>query len=129
MVILRGGKFTEFDKPRVSLAPSPELCFRAIYPNISKLLEDGSEPWVTLQVYEVVKYNPKTLLTPTELIDNRWVHDANITLEHASLTPVQIKHVGVIEIRNTSDDIGLYYQPYNDTIKPIYHSPKEVIQK
>lgn len=110
--------------PRFSTSPTPELCFRAIYPNISQLLEERNEKEIKFYLYEVV--TGKVKYTPLDLIANRHVYDAHVTLEHVFTTPVFIKRVGKVTFKNTSDDEGLYYLPFTED-KERYHSPKNVV--
>ncbi|AFI55331.1 hypothetical protein TSMG0048 [Halocynthia phage JM-2012] len=123
----KDGKFSEPLIPRVSMSPSPELCFRAIYANINNLLEDSDEPEITFTLYRAKKYNSKKLHTPDELISKGWVHDAHITLEHFSTDDVELEVIEQITFKNTSDDIGLFYQPFTKGDN-LYHSPLSIIK-
>lgn len=120
------GDYPEPNIPRVSLSPSPELCFRAIYPNISKLLEEDKPENISFTLYRAIKVKPRDLHYPKELIAENWIHDANITLEHFVTKPVTLSKVGKVTFQNTSNDSGLMYQPFLKG-KPRYHSPLEII--
>lgn len=108
---------------RAPLYPSPELNFRAIYPNIAHLFDGQSS--LTFTVYKVKKYNKRKLQTPNELISKKLVRDAHITLEYGTSDTVELEKVGKVVIENTSNDEGLFYNPYleEDTR---YHSPKVI---
>lgn len=118
------GEYPETLPARFSASPSPELCFRAVYPNISQLLERSNEKEITFTLYEVK--TGKVKYTPLDLIVNSHVHDAHVTLEHVFTAPVFIKKVGKITFKNTSNDEGLYYLPFARD-KERYHSPKNII--
>lgn len=122
------GKYPEPEIPRVSFSPSPELCFRAIYANISGLFEGKiAYPYMKFTVYEV-EVNKRDVIGPLQLIEDRLVHDAHITLEHYSVKPVRFKKVGSMLVNNTSGDKGLHYMPFVKE-EARYHSPFSISAK
>lgn len=127
VVLENGVRITEPSVPRVSFSPSPELCFRAIYPNISHLLEESDEKEITLYLYKLVSYPHNVMTYPDQMVKSHLVHDAHITLEHYVTAKCGIVPVGRITFNNTSDDEGLYYLPFADERnKPRFHSPKVI---
>lgn len=114
--------------PRVSFSPSVELCFRAVYPNISHLLEGTDENEITFTVYKALPTRSNKPMTPLELHEQRWIHDAFITQEHVFVKDIGIKKMGKVTFMNTSDDEGLRYLPFNED-EPLYHSPLNIITK
>lgn len=114
------GDYPEPPTSRISFSPSVELCFRAVYPNISHLLENSKEPNITFSVY--VFYDKPIKLKPVDVED---VHDAGITLERITRVPTRIKKLGKVTIKNTSDDKGLFYLPKAYDASR-YHSPLEI---
>lgn len=112
--------------PRFCTAPSVELCLRAIYPVISHLLEEENEPEITFSIYKVI--SGKVDYYPADLVENEYLHDGHVTLEHVFLTPVFIKKIGKVTFENTSDDHGLWYSPYMRGEKH-YNSPRHIVAK
>lgn len=113
--------------PRVSFSPSVEFCFRAVYPNISHLLEGTDRKDITFTVYKALPTRSNKPMTPLELHEQRWIHDAFITQEHVFLRDIGIKKIGTVTFLNTSDDKGLHYLPFNEGDVE-YHSPLNVIK-
>lgn len=121
-----GGEFSEPNIPRVSLGCSPELCFRSIYPNIKHLLEGVNEDKITFTLYKADRFDLRKLRTPSELVENNWVHDAHVTLEHFVEGDVKLKKLSKVTFKNTSPGPKLKYQPFlSGEVRD--HSPKSII--
>jgi hypothetical protein len=120
-------KYSEPEVPRVSFSPTIEKCFQAIYPNVSKYFEEENYPYMTFYVYQAQLTSSNDVMTPQELIQKRWVHDAHMTEEHIVLNPVRIKLIGKWDVLNTSKSPDLMYRPFNDPKEPMkYLAPKQI---
>ena len=121
-------KLSEPDIPRISVAPSIEDCFRAIYPNVSKYFETEKYPWMEFFVYSPLYMEKKRTLNWEDLIEKNYVHDAHVTKESWILDPVKMILVMKVKIMNTErKNNELLYRPFNDKNQELrYHSPKEI---
>lgn len=125
-VVLSDDQFTEPDWPRISVSISVEGAFRAIYPNVSHYFEEEKYPYMDFFVYSPKGKNIG-IMTPKELQDGKYVHDAHITQEHVILEKVEMVQLDKVRIYNTSKDNGLQYRPFNDpALEERYHSPKKI---
>jgi hypothetical protein len=121
---------SEPDTPRISLSPSIEGCFKAIYPNVSKYFEIENYPYMEFYVYTPLLTGKERIWPPSYLTTNRLVHDAHETNEHCILTPVYMKLIKKIRIFNTNKSPDLFYHPFNDKNIPLkYLCPKVIIIK
>ena len=119
--------FSEFQGARVSMAPSPGLCYRGVYPNVFELFKGSKVKRIKLWIYKIKNPNYNKIITPTELINKRLVHDAHITLEYISEVPVNIELIGSMTVKNTEEGPKLRYRPFNDDSIRIWdHSPKSI---
>lgn len=116
-------QYPEPDIPRISLSPSIEDCFRAIYPNVSKYFEEKLYPSMDFYVYEPILTGNEIILTPDMLTDKGHVHDAHMTREHCIINPTYLKCSGQVRIFNTNDSPNIYYRPFNKWNKPRYLAP------
>lgn len=118
---------SEPDIPRISCAPTLKQCFQAIYPNISKYFEEKNYPHMTFYVYQPELTGNERVLTPDDLIEKHYVHDAHLTGEYCILDPVYMKKTMEIKIANTNDSEFMYYHPFNDqTSEKQGFAPKDV---
>lgn len=120
--------FSEPDIPRISVAPSIENCFRAIYPNISENFEINKLPYMDFFVYHPLEIIKKKTLNWEELTKRKYVHDAHVTKETWIIEPVKMILISKIRIFNTDKPNNeLFYRPFDDEKqKSLYHSPKNI---
>jgi len=119
--------YLEPSMPRISLGPTVELCFLAIYPNVSKYFEEHDYPYLQFHVYRPVITGKTVVVTHEELTARRLVHDAHVTKECVITTPTKMVHDRVVKVMNTNKSKDLYYRPFNDTQYPRkYLGPKSI---
>lgn len=107
-------EYPEPDLPRISLSPTIEQCFQAIYPNVKQFFEEKHFPYMEFYVYTPKLRGTERILTPKELTDKRYVHDAHMTDEYCILDPVYMQLHSKIRILNTEKSKMLYYNPFGD---------------
>jgi hypothetical protein len=112
------GTFTEKILPRISVGPTIEDCFRAIYPNVSKNFEEEKLPYIDFHVYQPIFNGMERILLPSTLTDFQLVHDAHVTHEHCILDPVYMRHVSIVRINNTNKSPDMNYNPFGDIQNP-----------
>ena len=118
--------YPEPDWVRISVSSSVVGAFRAIYPNIYHYFEEEDYPYLDFYVYSP-SGNSVGMMTPKELTDGRYVHDAHVTDEHVLLENIKMTLMGKIRVYNTVRDGDLMYRPFNDSkLKERFHSPKDV---
>lgn len=120
-------ELSEPDIPRISLSPTIEECFKAIYPNVSKYFEIENYPYMEFYVYSPVLTGKERIWTPSYLTNNRLVHDAHETNEHCILVPTYMRLVKKVKILNTNRSEDLMYYPFNDkNLEQKYLCPKTI---
>ncbi len=123
-------ELSEPDIPRISLSPTIEECFKAIYPNVSKYFKIENYPYMEFYVYSPVLTGKERIWTPSYLTSNKLVHDAHETNEYCILVPTYMKLVKKVKILNTKHSPDQFYHPFNDKSIPLkYLCPKIIIVK
>lgn len=114
-VVLKHDDFlAEPDEPRISVSPTIEKCFQAIYANIKHYFLDKKYPYMDMYVYMPELTKSSKVVTPQELTKQRKVWDAFYTEEHWITTPTKMKVVAKIRVANTSDSGCIEIYPFND---------------
>jgi hypothetical protein len=122
-----GGQHSEPDLPRVSLAPTVEDCFRAIYPNVAHYFEHHKYPHMDFHVYRPVFQGSETVVTPQELTRSRMVHDAHMTSEYCVLSRLRMRHAGRVRVFSTNCSPFLSHHPFADRLRDsISFAPRDV---
>lgn len=102
--------------PRISVSPTIQQCFWAIYPNISQFFEVKRYPYIVMYVYR-----PK-ITYRTKVIGNnevkRHVHDAHITGEICIISSVIMEKIAKIKIYNPVKNPEVKYRMFNLPDKP-----------
>ena len=119
---------TEPDLPRISTSDSLEKCFQAIYPNVYRYFEEENYPYMEFYVYSPILNGNEKILVPEELTRLKYVHDAHMTNEYCILTPVFMKKVMKIRIKNTNKNKFLKYKEFG-TGKERSFAPDNIIVK
>lgn len=104
-------KLTYEDLPaRISVSPSIEQCFWAIYPNISRFFEEKRYPYIIMYVYR-----PR-ITYRTRILENRQVrrhvHDAHVTGEICILSSVVMEKIAKIKIYNPVKNPEVKYRMF-----------------
>lgn len=113
-----GKKPTKYSEPddinRISVSSSIDGCLKAIFPNVDKLFE--KYPSLDFFVYAATfNANSKCrLVTPEELTDKRYVHDAHVTQEHWLLDPYPMRLYERITVKALLEEKWTQYKPFND---------------
>jgi len=100
--------------PRISVGTGIHKCFLAVYPNISHFFEFDNLPYVDMHVYMPVFKGHEDVVTPDIATAYRYIYDAHVTEEHCILSPVLMKHVGTVRIKNPNRSDALLYYPFDD---------------
>lgn len=116
---LPSGDYPEPEIPRVSIAPSIEGCFRAIYPNIADLYKIKKYPYLTFYVYAPIFTGREWIVGPTQLTHEQWVWDAHVTQEHWVTESVKMGLIGQIKVINTSAGRDLLTHPFDNPKLPL----------
>lgn len=103
--------------PRISVGPTIEQCFWAIYPNVSQYFEKLRYPYMLMYVY-------RPAITPhTKFIDPREVsikvHDAYMTQELCITTPTLMHKIAKVKIMNCTKNPIVEYRKFNDPDRPL----------
>ena len=104
---------SEPDFPRISFSPTIKQCFQAIYPNVWKYFEEKNFPYMEFFVYSPRLSGRERVLTPRQLTERRFVHDAHVTEEHCVLDKVFMERIARIRVLNTNKERRTYYHPFN----------------
>jgi hypothetical protein len=105
---------SEPDLPRISLSPTIQQCFQAIYPNVYRYFEEEHYPNMEFYVYEPQFVGYERVLPPKYLTHNHLVHDAHLTDEYCILDQVTMQLVGKVMIQNTQHSSFLQYHPFDN---------------
>jgi len=122
-------EFGEPPVPRISLSPTLEQCFRAVYPNIDFYFKDKRYPHVDIYAYRPRFKGGERIVLPETLTQERWVWDAHVTGEHWVLDKVEMELVGRYRFFNTEDNThGYATRPFDDPNEPpnSYVGPNKV---
>lgn len=107
-------ELSEPEYPRISVSPSIEQCFWAIYSNISKYFEKEHYPYMEFTVYSPIITDSVKLMSNEEIVKKRLVHDAHVTEEVFILSRVEMKKRFTIRIKNCLKNKEIWYYPFND---------------
>ena len=104
-------KLTYEDLPaRISVSPTIQQCFWAIYPNISRFFEEKRYPYIIMYVYR-----PR-ITYRTKVIENRLVrkhvHDAHVTGEICITSSVVMEKIAKIKIYNPVKNPEVKYRMF-----------------
>lgn len=105
---------TEPDYPRISVAPTVEQCFWAIYPNISQYFEKEKFPYLEFMVYQPEITDDTEIMSNIDVVKKRLVHDAHITEESFILNKTKMVRHSVVRIKNCTKNKEIWYYPFND---------------
>lgn len=114
---------------RISLSPTIEQCFQAIYANVKHLIRKDKA--LNFNVYTPVFTGKEWIVYPEVLAKQKFVHDAHVTKEHCVVSPVYMKHIGKVSITTTGDRDKLNYYTYGIKDENDYYGwvPKKVSVK
>lgn len=118
--------FREDLPPRISFGPSVELCFKAIWPNIQKLITVFKYPHLDMYVYGVVNGNANAMYTPEFMTEQNKLWDAHYTQEHCFLAKTKVAKLAKIRIFNTVVDkkeVDMVHPYGNKDYKAVKGSP------
>lgn len=112
--------YTEPSTPRISLSPTVEQCFQAVYANVKHLFADSPDRTLTFNVYRAVFNGREKLVHPSTLSKQRMVHDAHITQEHCVLTPLKMEWVSQVRVQEPSKQDQRPYYAFGDSSGEVY---------
>lgn len=125
----RAGDFPEPIIPRISVSPSIEQCFRAIYPNISSFFEKKKYPHIDMYLYQPKFKGNEDVILPSTITKNKWVWDAHVTEEHWILDKVEMEVIGHYRFYYPdNNDKGLHIKPFDDKkfSETVYVGPSKI---
>lgn len=112
--------FPEPGDARISLPPTLEQCFQAVYANVKHLFEQSPDDTLTFSVY-VPKFTGKErIVTPDILTKERLIHDAHITGEHCVLDPLKMVWSGQVIVEKPLDSKKIHYYAFGEKAKKYY---------
>ncbi len=112
------GKYPEVKIPRISVSPTVDDCFRAVYPNVYRFFETMNYPTMTFAVYSPVFKGTERIVLTEELTCAKLVWDAHVTNEILILDNVEMVLVGEVTFANTNKSITKTTHPFNDKSLP-----------
>lgn len=117
--------------PRLSVSPTLEQCFRAVWPNVDKYFTKNKYPHLDFYVYQPIFNGEESVVTSETLTQNRWVWDAHVTGEHWILSPVKMRLLGKCRVLNTLDSGLLLVRVFDDPKEKLDSDvgPKKLIVK
>lgn len=107
------GDLPETVEERISLSPSIEQCFQAIYANVKHLYKEGVAEELTFYVYTPVYKGDERIVYPEVLTKQKLVHDAHITKEHCLISPVYMELKGKVKIKLPDPKNNIDYYAYD----------------
>lgn len=121
---------TETQAPRICTSPTILGCFYGIYPNISKTFEEENRTHMDFSVYVATNYNPDDFMDYPEIIKNKIVWDAELSLECNIFGDARMRLLPSI-VRFQTHNRNYTDRKYHNWIRPygdpnedeIYHSP------
>lgn len=117
-------EISEPSLPRVCFSTTIRGCVRAVFPNWKELLKGGNV--ITFNVYRAIPNRNHMFVPPEALSKERIVHDALVTQEHISLTPVEIEFVGKATATLDVNGEWLYYHLFGTGVGQQSHSPLKI---
>lgn len=121
---------TETQAPRICTSPTILGCFYGIYPNIHKQFEDPKCSKMDFSVYVATNYDPKQFMDQHEIIKNKIVWDAHLSLECNIFSSARMRLLPMMVRFYTHDKSYTdrkhhnWVRPYDDANESeIYHSP------
>lgn len=97
--------------PRISLSPSVEQAFQAVYANVKHLFD--KYPYLIFFVYQPVFKGTERIVDPGQFSKHRLVHDAHITEEHSVLDPLKMALLSRVKIHKPNDKNRVNYYAFN----------------
>jgi hypothetical protein len=104
--------------PRISLSPTVEQSFQAIYANVKHLFDEY--PRLTFYVYTPEFTGREKIVTPEQFSENKLIHDAHITQEHSILTPLNMKLMSRVTVYPPERKNQIGYYAFGVTDKEYY---------
>lgn len=105
---------SEPDYPRISVAPTIEQCFWAIYPNISQYFEKEKYPYLEFMVYCPEITADTKVMSNAQVVKDKLVHDAHVTGESFILSKTKMVKHSIIRVKNCVKNKEIKYYPFND---------------
>lgn len=112
--------FAEPGDARISLSPTLEQCFQAVYANVKHLFEQSPDGKLTFSIYTPKFTGKERIVTPDTLTKERMVHDAHITGEHCVLDPLMMVWSGQVIVDKPSDSKKIHYYAFGKKAKTYY---------
>ncbi len=106
------GDLPETVEERISVSPSIEQCFQAIYANVKHFYKEGEIEELTFYVYTPVFKGDERIVYPEALVRQKLVHDAHITKEHCIISPTFMKLKGKVKIKRPDPKNNVDYYAY-----------------
>jgi len=105
---------TETVVAKISVSPTIEQCFQAIYANVKHLFGGRGRSKMTFAVYKPRFTGRERIILPKAFTEQRAIHDAHITEEHGIIDPTYMEYVGRVEIEVPKSSDKLYYYAFDD---------------
>lgn len=115
------GNLPETTEARISLSPTIEQCFQAVFANVKSFYQKGNVDKLEFYVYKPEFKGNERIVFPEELSKNKLVHDAHVTEEHCLITPVYMKKVGKVSIKSPDPKNNVDYYAYDIKTKEGYY--------
>lgn len=112
----------EPDTARISLSPTVEQSFQAIYANVKHLFDDAPDKTLSFNVYVPIFTGKERIVTPDKLAQHRLIHDAHITEEHCVLDPLKMVWAGKVSIKAPRRRDVVMYRAFGDVRGDVYGS-------
>lgn len=121
---------TETHAPRICTSPTIAGCFYGIYPNIHREFEDPKCTHMDFFVYVASNFDPKHLMEHEEIVKNKIVWDAHLSLEANIFGSARMTLLDKMvrfypqDKSYTDRKYHNWIRPYDDPSEPEeYHSP------
>jgi hypothetical protein len=105
---------TETVIAKISVSPTIEQCFQAIYANVKHLFGGRGRSKMTFAVYKPRFTGRERIILPKAFTEQRAIHDAHITEEHGIIDPTYMEYLGRVEIEVPKSSDKLYYYAFDD---------------
>lgn len=121
---------TETHSPRICTSPTILGCFYGIYPNIHRKFEEKGRHYMDFHVYVASNFDPKQFMDHEEIIKNKMVWDAHLSLEANIFSKARMTLLDKV-VRFQTHDHTYTNRKYHNWIRPyddvneeeVYHSP------